>query len=151
MELVENYKEYLRNYTNFSGTATRKEFWLVWLCNFILSMIIGLFFMILGVILRSFVLVILQFLVFGVVGLALLLPSIAITMRRLHDAGFSGWFILVSLIPVIGGLALMALCLVPSRASNTGYMSGSYSGYQERYTGQHLDDNSEDDGGTIDF
>jgi uncharacterized membrane protein YhaH (DUF805 family) len=47
-------------------------------------------------------------------GLATLVPSIAISVRRLHDGNFSGWLYLLILIPILGALAIIVLMLLPS-------------------------------------
>jgi uncharacterized membrane protein YhaH (DUF805 family) len=51
----------------------------------------------------------------GLVGLALLLPSLAVTVRRLHDIGRSGWWIFIAIIPVIGALVLLYWYVQPSQ------------------------------------
>ncbi|GAA5513385.1 inner membrane protein YhaH [Deinococcus carri] len=48
-------------------------------------------------------------------GLALFLPSLAVTIRRLHDTGRSGWWVLISLIPLIGGLVLFIFLVLDSQ------------------------------------
>ena len=50
----------------------------------------------------------------GIVGLALVIPSIAVVVRRLHDTGRSGWWYLIALVPFIGGLVLLVFCVQPS-------------------------------------
>src|SRR4051794_8393565 len=50
----------------------------------------------------------------GLYSLAVLLPSIAVTVRRLHDTGRSGWWILISLIPIIGGIVLLVFMVLDS-------------------------------------
>ena len=47
--------------------------------------------------------------------LAIAVPSIAVTVRRLHDAGFSGWLYLVNLVPYVGGLVILVLTILPSK------------------------------------
>jgi uncharacterized membrane protein YhaH (DUF805 family) len=48
-------------------------------------------------------------------GLAVLVPSLALVVRRLHDANFSGWMILIGLVPFLGGLALLILMFLPPK------------------------------------
>ena len=95
------------NYANFEGRARRKEYWMYVLSVFVLYIGLGIVGGILSIISDT-----LAMLVYGVIsllGLALFIPSLAVTVRRLHDTNKSGWFILVSLIPFVGGLYLLYL------------------------------------------
>ena len=87
----------LQRYTQFVGRAGRAEFWWFFLATFIISAILS----ILG---RASV-------VFSVLGfiysLAVLVPSIAVGIRRLHDTARSGWWILIGLIPLVGFIVLI--------------------------------------------
>ncbi len=87
-----------RKYFCFTGRAGQAEFWLWILATFIVSTVLGLIPKI-GPIL-SFIWT-----------LAMLLPSLGVTARRLHDRNKSGWMILVSLIPFIGALILLIMCI----------------------------------------
>jgi uncharacterized membrane protein YhaH (DUF805 family) len=89
-----------RNYVNFSGRAVRSEFW----------------FWVLFAILASIVAGIIDAVLFGLdgssaieslVGLALFLPGLAVSVRRLHDTDRTGWWILLGLIPLIGIIILI--------------------------------------------
>jgi uncharacterized membrane protein YhaH (DUF805 family) len=82
--MIDSIRYSLQNYANFSGRATRKEFWSFYLF-FIVSAIIGGF--IDGLMGTDFV--------GNVIGIALLVPYIAVAIRRMHDVNKSGWFILV--------------------------------------------------------
>jgi len=84
-------------FAQFTGRAGRAEYWWFFLANFLLS--IGL--TILGQ--AADVFSILNFLV----GIALLIPSLAVAVRRLHDTSRSGWWILIALIPLIGVIVLI--------------------------------------------
>ncbi|MEO0498696.1 MAG: DUF805 domain-containing protein, partial [Pseudomonadota bacterium] len=74
------------NYFNFRGRARRREFWWFVLFTLMVSLVASL----------------LGDAVNGIVTLALILPSLGVTARRLHDIGKSGWWQLVGLIPLIG-------------------------------------------------
>lgn len=90
-------KKCLLNYVNFEGRARRKEFWAFqfgYIVVGILSLILGNLFK-LGDIL--FVLLI----------LALLLPNLAVSVRRLHDVGRPGWWLLISFVPIVGYILLI--------------------------------------------
>jgi len=88
---------FLKNFLNFQGRASRKEFWYAFLFNFIVTALISVIFR------NSTVGTILL----GVWSLAVLLPFLGVTARRLHDINKSGWLILVALIPLIGEIILI--------------------------------------------
>jgi uncharacterized membrane protein YhaH (DUF805 family) len=95
----------LRKYATFEGRASRPEYWWFALFGFIVSrggIIDGLA--------HTFILGL-------VVGLALLLPSIAVRVRRLHDTGRSGWWSFIVIIPLIGAIWLIVLLCPPSTAA----------------------------------
>lgn len=97
----------IRNYTTFSGRARRKEYWMFILFNLIFS--IGL------AIIDDLFLVTTGNFGYGILSiiysLFIIIPSLAVLARRLHDVGKSGWFMLIALIP-IGGIIwlLIVLC-----------------------------------------
>lgn len=87
------------NYCNFSGRASRSQFWWFYLFYSIISFIISAAVIISG----STVLTVVQYLVI----LALLLPNLGLCVRRLHDIDKSGWWYLIGLIPIIGAIILL--------------------------------------------
>lgn len=98
--------EPLRKYANFSGRARRKEYW--WYQLFITLAIAGLSIvdaMMMGperlMATGGFGPLV------GIAALGLILPSIGVSVRRLHDRDKSGWFLLVGLIPLVGGLIML--------------------------------------------
>lgn len=93
-------------YFNFEGRATRQQFWMYILFYFILSLVIGIIGAILGDTVRG--------ILSGLLNLALLLPTLGIGARRLHDTDRSGWWQLISILPVIGGLVLLVFFCLPS-------------------------------------
>ena len=84
---VNNYVSVLKKYVEFNGRASRSEFWWFVLANFLVSILVGI---IAGIL--HLPLSILYF-------LAVLLPSIAVGTRRLRDAGFNPWLMVLGLIP----------------------------------------------------
>jgi uncharacterized membrane protein YhaH (DUF805 family) len=88
------------NYTNFEGRARRKEFWMFTL----VSLVINVGTLILDASLFSDL-----GLVNGLYTLAILLPSIAVGIRRMHDINKSGWWLLLWIVPVIGWVWLIIL------------------------------------------
>jgi uncharacterized membrane protein YhaH (DUF805 family) len=96
MNFIEAVKKCLTNYANFEGRARRSEYWWFFLFNIILSIITT---MIDISILQKGVNDV--GIVNTILSLALLLPSIAVGVRRMHDLGKSGWFILIPIYNII--------------------------------------------------
>ncbi len=93
-----------KKYATFSGRARRKEYWLFVLFNAIAYFAAGFLDGLLG----------LPFVLALVYALAAILPSFAVCVRRLHDTNRSGWWILICLVPFIGGIWLLVLMLLDS-------------------------------------
>jgi hypothetical protein len=93
----------LQHYADFTGRARRSEYWYFVLFNFIVSILIGLS---LGVIAGLLNVPALVYLV-HLWSLAVFIPSLAVSVRRLHDIGRSGWWLLLSLIPLVGAIILI--------------------------------------------
>jgi uncharacterized membrane protein YhaH (DUF805 family) len=100
----------LKKYAEFSGRSRRKEYWMFALFNMLIFVVLE----ILGVVLRENALgkVILGLLF--IYALAILIPGLAVTVRRLHDTGKSGWMILLGLIPIIGGIIVLVFTVLDS-------------------------------------
>ena len=97
--IIDWFKKGLRNYVNFSGRARRKEYW-----YFVLVQM-GLFFV--AMMLDSMIFDSETGLFYVVVALGLFLPGLAVTVRRLHDTSRSGWWFLISILPLIGSIILL--------------------------------------------
>lgn len=97
-EAVEN--AIMQNYCNFDGRASRSEYWWYVLFTVLLSFVIGIAFWWSET---------MADIVSGVVGLALILPGLGVAVRRLHDIGKSGWWLLIGFIPLVGGIILIVL------------------------------------------
>ena len=99
------YLKVLRQYADFSGRARRKEYWMFALFNFIFAIVAAILDNIFGLAFEG--------IGYGVIyclyGLAVLVPSLAVGVRRLHDVGKSGWMILISFIPLVGAIWLLIL------------------------------------------
>ena len=112
-----------KNYANFSGRATRREYWMFQLAGFLFGLVFGfvfgLFSAFLSLIDESLVIVA-MFLSY-LYPLAILIPSLGIFVRRLHDTGRSGWMILLSLIPFVGPIVLFIFTLLDSQPGTNAY------------------------------
>ena len=112
--LLDNFLDVVKNkYFCFEGVTGRTVFWRYMLVVFGINIVAGVLSSIVSIVLSFVGLAFLGSLISGVVTLALLCPTIGITTRRLHDIGRSGWLQLISIIPVIGGLVVLLLCLLP--------------------------------------
>ena len=109
-DLIANAKMIVtQKYFCFEGRAGRKEFWMWILAAFIVNFILGLIPGKVGMIISA------------IFSLAILLPSLGVTARRLHDTGKSGWLQLLGLIPLIGGLIVLILCIPEGSKESNAY------------------------------
>ena len=99
------------NYANFKGRARRKEYWMFSLFFFLFA-ILGGFVMLLLYDIGGEAPGTIATILFVIWYLAHLVPSLAVTVRRLHDTGKSGWLYLICLIPYIGGLILFIFTVI---------------------------------------
>lgn len=90
------YLAVLKNYAGFGGRARRKEYWMFYLIDVIVALILAG----VGVAIESDI-------PYMIYVLATLIPTLAVTVRRLHDTGRSGWWIFIALIPLLGSIALL--------------------------------------------
>ena len=102
------YLEVLKKYAEFNGRARRTEYWMFCLINFIIGFVLGF---VEGIIGTGSVLLIIY-------SLAVMIPSIAVSIRRLHDTNRSGWWLLITLIPFIGGIILIIFTAQDSQAGD---------------------------------
>jgi len=92
------YLKVLKNYAVFRGRARRKEYWMFVLFNIIFSIVAMILDNVFGTAIED----IGYGLIYILYVLAILIPGLAVAVRRLHDVGKSGWMIFISLIPLIG-------------------------------------------------
>jgi uncharacterized membrane protein YhaH (DUF805 family) len=111
------YIEVLKKYAVFNGRARRKEYWFFVLFNILISIVLsvvdgisGNFSMEAGIGLLS-----------GIYALAVFLPSLAVTVRRLHDSGRTGWWILIAFVPLVGLIVLLILMVLDSNPGPNQY------------------------------
>lgn len=95
--MIDWFVKCLKNYATFIGRARRKEFWFFTLVQFILLIIAQIIDAVIGT----------EFVLYALVVLALFIPGLAVTIRRLHDINKSGWWLLIALIPLIGSILLI--------------------------------------------
>ena len=113
------YLKVLKNYAVFNGRAQRSEYWFFALFNILAN--IGLFLIdgVLGTLNPETG--------FGLLGgiymLAIIIPGIAVTIRRLHDTNRSGWWSLIVFIPVLGVIALLVFMILDSTPGDNEYGS----------------------------
>lgn len=103
---MEWYLKCLRQYADFSGRARRKEYWMFILFNAIISFVLGFIDGLLGLNLLSYI-----------YALVIFIPSLAVSVRRLHDIGRCGWWYLLPMVPFIGLSALLAFGSFTSSAA----------------------------------
>ena len=104
------------NYANFSGRARRKEYWMFSLFFFIVAIAAAILAAVMGAIVSvglgeevGIAVIVGVMIIFY---LAHIIPAIAVTVRRLHDTGNSGWLYLIALIPYLGNLILFIFTLI---------------------------------------
>ena len=105
------YLKVLKQYADFSGRARRKEYWMFALFNFIFLIVAMILDNVLGLTAGELPYGVFYFLY----AFAVLIPGLAVAVRRLHDVGKSGWMILIALIPIIGAIWLLVLMVTDSQ------------------------------------
>ena len=105
------YLEVLKKYAVFSGRARRQEYWMFVLISVIITIVLGVIEAILGIP--------------GILGtlyaLAILVPSIAVTVRRLHDTDRPGLWVLIGLVPFIGAVVLLVFMVLDGTPGENQY------------------------------
>jgi uncharacterized membrane protein YhaH (DUF805 family) len=105
------YLEVLKKYAVFSGRAHRTEFWMFVLVSVIIAVALAV---IEGIVGGPGVLG-------GLYSLAVLIPSLAVGARRLHDIGRSGWWLLIGLVPLVGIIVLIVFFVTDSQPGTNEY------------------------------
>lgn len=110
----------IRQYADFNGRARRKEYWMFTLFVALFALIlyipllIAMFNQWTGV--ATFLMVL-----YFLYSVGFFIPGLAVTVRRLHDVGKSGWFLFIGLIPIVGAFWLLILYLTDSMAGENEY------------------------------
>jgi len=95
------YVRVLKKYAEFNGRARRTEYWTFFLVNFVVTAVLGF---LEGLVGGPGILALLY-------GLAVLVPTLAVGLRRLHDTDRSGWWTLIAFVPVIGAIVLLVFLI----------------------------------------
>lgn len=116
----------LSKFADFSGRARRREYWTFVLVNCLIAMLL----LILGLAFgedspASNIMVTIFYLI-------MLVPNLSVSVRRLHDIGKSGWYMFLSLIPLIGGLILLIWSLMDSEPGENQYGKNPKEGKEQQ-------------------
>ena len=111
---MEWYLAVLKKYLVFTGRATRTEYWMFALFNVIISIVLSIIgYVVVGGNGQSAL--------SSLYSLAVLLPSLGVSVRRLHDTNRSGWWLLISLVPIIGIIVLIVFLVQDSDPGDNRY------------------------------
>lgn len=116
--MINAYKNFFKGYVDFTGRSTRSEYWWIWLGNMILLVpFYSVYFKALANPRNEAALMALGgiAIIYMIFGIALFLPGLALTVRRLRDAGFHWALIFIIFIPMVGPLALLVLLAMPTK------------------------------------
>jgi uncharacterized membrane protein YhaH (DUF805 family) len=111
------YLEALKKYAVFSGRSRRMEYWYCVLFNIIVGVVLALIDMLIGTFSAMSNIGLLS----GIYSLAVLIPTLAVMVRRLHDIDRTGWWILINLIPLVGTIVLLVFALTPGTPGSNRY------------------------------
>jgi uncharacterized membrane protein YhaH (DUF805 family) len=108
--LLDNFTSVIKNSLEFSGRANRSEYWWFIVVNVAIALGLQMIDFVIGIPVLSIVFM-----------LAMLLPAVAVSIRRLHDSERSGWWMLVGLVPILGAFAVFALMVIPGTEGENRY------------------------------
>jgi len=112
------YLKVLKQYADFSGRARRKEYWMFVLFNIIFALIAMGIDNALGI---TFAPEIPYGYVYMLYGLFVFIPGLAVAVRRLHDTGRSGWWLLLAFVPIVGPIVLLVFLVMDSQPGENKY------------------------------
>jgi len=101
----------VKKYAVFSGRSRRREYWFFALFYFLISIGLVIIDMFAGTLSAEAGVGLFS----GLFGLAMIIPSLAVGVRRLHDIGKSGWWLLIGLVPIIGAIVLIVFAFMDSQ------------------------------------
>jgi len=99
------------HYVDFQGRARRAQYWYYMLVYVVIFIVLAIIQQVIGM----------RGLLTGLLGLALLLPSLGLAFRRIHDTDRSAWWLLIGLIPIIGALVLIYFFIQPGTSGSNTY------------------------------
>lgn len=109
-------------YATFSGRASRSEYWWAYLGYFVIATVLQIFALVGGIILIDAGELALLPTLIALVGIvALIIPTIAVSVRRMHDTGKSGWMLLILIIPCIGFILWIVWMVEDGQAHDNAY------------------------------
>jgi uncharacterized membrane protein YhaH (DUF805 family) len=111
---MKEFKSALQNYAVFSGRATRRDYWMFMLFYFLIGLGLGFVDVVTGLYSWELDAGPLS----GGYSLVMLIPCLAISVRRMHDSGHSGWWVLLAFIPLLGTLPCFIFMLLGSDRDN---------------------------------
>ena len=114
---MEAVKACFNKYADFNGRSPRAEYWYFALFNVVICLVLYC----LAAYVANFFIYI-----YYIYALAVLVPGIAVGIRRMHDIGRSGWWILISLVPLIGSIWFIVLAALPSQLGPNKYGPNPY-------------------------
>ena len=130
---MDYYLKVLKNYAVFEGRARRKEYWLFLLFNILILIVLSILDQILG----TFDSETKKGFISSVYSLAVIIPSIAVSIRRLHDTDKTGWWLLLNFIPLFGSLVLLIFFISDSqRETNRFGVNPKLEDFSEPYSRQ---------------
>jgi uncharacterized membrane protein YhaH (DUF805 family) len=118
------YIDVLKKYAQFDGRARRKEYWMFALINFVIEFAYCIFVGVVAAVMSHSDnpgMAALLFIPLWIYALAILVPALAVSVRRLHDTGKSGWFILLGFVPIVGGIIVLVFMCQDSQPGPNEY------------------------------
>ena len=106
--MVEAYLKMLNNYAVFTGRSRRRDYWLAYLMNVIIIVVLNVL---------AFIIPFIVY-VSSLYSLAVLVPGIALSIRRLHDISKSGWWLFIGFVPIVGAIILLVFFATDSEGDN---------------------------------
>jgi uncharacterized membrane protein YhaH (DUF805 family) len=111
------YLKVMKQYVDFNGRARRTEYWMFVLFNLIFALAAIVIDNVIGTAMEG----VGYGPIYGIYALATFLPGLAVAVRRLHDVGKSGWYILMAFIPLIGAILLLVKLVQNSQEGTNEY------------------------------
>ena len=107
MTFADAIRDGFAQYANFNGRSSRPAYWWWWLFGVLVLIVAAVLDAALG-----------TWVFYAAVALGFLIPNLAVGVRRLHDTGRSGWWLLIGLIPLVGAIVLLVFFVQPSDGPN---------------------------------